>query len=167
MKKRWIMAVFLFGNIALQAQDLRHVKGQNGIEIGGGATRIGGYGQLGYSHYFGPKIYGKVSAGYENATTYEIKTTSIFLDFTGNYTLFNLSKILYVNAVVGLTGNLDSYKDYAPATGTKINYGALLGGEAEIFLSSKLVLLLNARQSFLFGYQKNIAYYGGGVKVLF
>lgn len=168
MKMKFNCAVIILYIISLNAfsQELRHVKGQKGIELNAGFTLKGQYAALGYSQYFAPKLYGKILLGYENAKVTDIKVGSEFLDLTLNYTLFNVSKVLYVNGTAGGTMHLDTYKNYEPA-GTKFNYGLLLGAEAEIFLSPRFVLLINGRQSLLFGYHQNLAYGGVGLKYIF
>ena len=149
----------------------RHLRGVSGVEVNGGVSDRGAYGLVGYSRYLGPKLYWKVTAGYEkgsipaeNAPAIKRNYSTILGQVGAYYSLLNLNSKAYLNVGGGGAVASESVTDYewGPSKGG-FAYGPYVGGEAELYLADRLVFLLNGNYQYLLGSDLGATRIYGGV----
>lgn len=173
MKQNLTLLLILIG-LGANAQ-VQHAKGILSAELDGGLSPYGYYVGAGASYYFGRNIYVKAVANYEHKT----KTTnggldrvqySYYLDIPAAYTFYSFNDLVYLNVIGGLT--LGYYLEEPIESfelPSSIQYGGLVGGEIEVFVNSKIAVLLNTSSKYIFGkgFGDKRFYYGLGVKYSF
>lgn len=170
-----ILTVFLVLIGLSAAAQVQHAKGILSAELDGGLSPYGYYVGAGASYYLGRNFYVKAVANYE----YKSKTTnggldrvqySYYLDVPAAFTFFSFNDLVYFNIVGGLS--VGYYLEQPIETfelPSSFQYGGLVGGEIEVFVNSKIAILLNTNSKYLFGkgFGDKRFYYGMGVKYSF
>ncbi|MCU0440651.1 MAG: porin family protein [Raineya sp.] len=161
MKNKTVLFTFLFIISVVSVNAQRHVKGVSQIELGGGITGKGLFGQVGYLRHFNNKIFGEAQFFGESSTIKgdvdgsDVKYSSYALNLQVGYNLWNNEKIFF-NAKAGLAGGLESGK----LVSKPINYigsddksgsfvAGTIGGEVEFFVSDKFMVVPHFSQWFL------------------
>lgn len=162
------------GSFFANAQ-IRHVEGIFAVEALGGMSQYGYYGGLGASYYFSRNFYLKATLNYEKKEKEEIggitrTQTGYYMDIPAAYTLFSISDIFYFNVVGGVTLGVYNENDIGSfEIPSSFKYGGMLGGEMEIFINSKIAVLINGNVKYLIGtaFGSKRSYYGIGIKYSF
>lgn len=147
----------------------RHIKGIKGVDLLGGVTGKGIYGEVGYNKYISNKVFYNIPLRYENAKIDQIKISSFSINPSLNYTFYKPWKWLYISAKTGgsiyadyISNTKPADVDYISGSGWKMNYGIFLGLETEIYLTDKLSWVLNFRQNYNFSpVSGNWVFYAG------
>lgn len=171
MKKSIFICVAFLCLIGFKANAQRHIKGIKAIDVMGGLSGKGSYGELGYAHYLNNKFYITVRGRYEKGTINDsLNFTTYGLNVGANYTLWNPGEGFFFNLCGGGTAQFNqldtkSYDRVKINDGIKQNtqsYGLFGGVETEVFFGNRVVWLLNFRQNVFFN--KSIgsaAFYAG------
>jgi hypothetical protein len=157
MLKKTVTVMMLTLGITSFSQ--HHLKGSKFIEVGGGITKYGFFGDANFDMQIKPKLYVKsgLLAEFGNLKSSNTKYQSYMLNVGSFYNLFNLNHKLYVNGGGGAVVKLDNVDafDGAIQSNSK-NYGAYLGAETELFVSDKVAIGINAYQNFYLGKEKSV-----------
>jgi len=168
--KTKIILLIAFLAVGSGAFAQRHLKGIKGLDVLGGATGKGFYGELAFNAYVSNKIYYNIPFRAEAATIDQTKFNSLSLNPNINYTFLKPTEWLFISAKGGASlyldsrgkSSSDSSSTFIKSKSQTINYGLFAGLEAEIFLSDKVVWILNFRQNYNFNsYPGHAVWYAG------
>lgn len=172
-----VVMVMVIGCLLDATAQIRHAKGLKGIEIGGlsATTENGGstFVQFGYSHFLSSKIYVKgvvaLESGTDNLRGLDYSSQSFTPSLVYNF--FSINQLVYVNGVLGFRTRMNTIGNAPETIKTEsgLNYGPVFGGEIEIYLSSKMVILLMGNG--MYGIKNEFggeeSQFGGGLKFVF
>jgi hypothetical protein len=166
---RWLIFCLAIPSV-LWAQDVRHLKGMKDFRVGGGLTKLGYYGNLGFGYNLSSKINIGGDLMYEAGNLNGFLFSSSYLMAGLNFNPFNINETLYLNVGAGLIGSFTSLnelkglKEETKKTG--FNVGAYAGPELDFFLSNRIILNAYYRQAYLpMSYMGTMVYFiGGGLK---
>jgi len=151
MKKIFLPILFVVLSSQLANAQVRHLKGQKGLEVMAGITAYSQVVGGGFSQYISSKLYLKGLLGFENGTISNVDFTTYLIDITANYTVFNIKSQVFFNAVLGASG---IYEETEPLESTFKQEGfspGIIGGlEIEVFLSDRIILIINGSQRHYF-----------------
>lgn len=168
MKK--IIFSLLLLPIGLYAQQVRHVKGMKDLRLGGGLTKLGTYGNLGFGYNLSSKVNIGADLLYEMADYQGLKFNSVFLLAGVTYSPYNINETLYFNIHAGV---IPSYAFIADTKGLKegtkqsgLNVGVYVGPELDLYVFNRVILNAYFKQSYLpLAYMgKAVFFLGGGLK---
>ena len=167
--KTKIILLFAFVAIGSGAFAQRHLKGIKAVDILGGVTAKGYYGEAAFNSYLSNKFYYNLPIRAEFATIQGIKFNSYSFNPNINYTLLKPTEWLFINLKGGGSVYLDMRQSSGSAdsllintSASTINYGFFGGVEIETYLSDRVVFLLNFRQNYNFkSYPGNAVWYAG------
>ncbi|MFC5410724.1 conjugal transfer protein TraO [Larkinella bovis] len=170
MKKLWIIASFVFGLVTASKAQL-HQAGQTAFELSAGAVdgfrlpdqdNFGYFAGLAFSKYQTRYLYWKVGA-HLNEKRYAYDAVRVplqqWLGTAEVYTriLGRVSRSLIINAGIGAAGGYESINnDRRTVEGARITnrstwiFGPTVAIEAEYLLTGNLVLLVRAKEHYLF-----------------
>lgn len=158
MKRLFIISTLLFSAV-FYANSQHHIEGSNFIEVGGGITKHGYFGDVNYDKQLKSKLFLKVGLLADFGKLEESKTNySTFMFNSGLfYNLFNLGHKVYFNAGGGLALKYDNVNAFEGAIKeSSLNYGGFVGGEAEAFFSDSFAVCLNGYQNLYAGKSKSV-----------
>lgn len=172
MKKIYFIVLFLFP-IILNAQGVIHIKGQKNINISGGITGLGKFGNVGYGQQISNLLNITGELQFEKAEFNATPFSIYKIVGTTNFNLYNLKQKLFIIASTGLFANYGVINNFeglkSDQASTGYNWGLVGGVELEYFMLEKIVLFSNFRQSYLFAdFLGNKTYtVGVGLKYIF
>ena len=172
--KKIFTILFLMGSVIANAQ-VQHVKGIFAAEALGGMSLYGYYAGLGASYYFSRNLYLKATLNYEKKEKEEAggitrTQSSYYMDIPAAFTFYSINNIFYFNVVGGVTAGVYNENDIGSfEVPSSFKYGGLLGGEMEVFINSKIAVLINGNVKYLIGseFGSKRSYYGIGIKYSF
>jgi len=91
MTKIFLPILFVVFSSQLANAQVRHLKGQKGMEVMAGITEHSQVFGGGFSQYLSSKLYLKGVLGYENGTISNVDFTAYLIDITANYTVFSIN----------------------------------------------------------------------------
>jgi len=151
MKKIFLPILMLALSSLLANAQVRHLKGQKALEVMAGITEYSQVYGGGFSQYFNSKLYLKGVLGYEYGTISNVDFTSYLVDLTVNYTVFSINSKVFFNAVLGASG---IYEETETLESTfeqeRFSPGIIGGFEIEVFLSDRIILIINGSQRHYF-----------------
>ncbi len=151
MKKLFIPIFLLTASFHFANAQVRHLKGQQGLEAFGGITKHSQVLGAGYSYYLSSKLYLKGSLGYETGTITEVNFTAYLVDVSCNYTLFDINSVAFFNVVLGGSGLYEETESLESTIAQEgFSPGVLGGVEIEMFLSDRLVIVAGGSQRHYF-----------------
>lgn len=120
----------------------------------------------GYTYFINEKTFLSGQLNYEYGEAHQFKFQSISTDFLTNHSFLNLNGNFYLNAGAGLSL---AYESLQPDATKGFNYGGLIRGEVETFITDAISVSLWGDQAFLA--KKDIgnlrARYGLGIRLFF
>ena len=174
MKTKFILLI-AFLAIGSGAFAQRHLKGIKGVDILGGITGKGYYGELGFNSYISNKLYYNLPIRAEFAEIQGTKFNSYSFNPNINYTLLKPTEWFFISAKGGASiymdsrgsTNSDTSTTYINDKTTTINYGVFAGIETEVYFSDKVVWIVNFRQNYNFNSTPghSVWYAGTGVRL--
>ncbi len=145
-----IFLIILIAAVHIQAlSQVRHIKGQKGVEALAGITEDSNVLSVGYSQYLNSKLYLKGTLGYENGSISSVDFTAYLLEIATNYNLIKIHSKVFLNALLGggiayeETETLESTLEQ-----TGFSPGVFGGLEIEIFINDRIVLVTNGTQRY-------------------
>ena len=100
----------------------------------------------GYAYFINEKTFLSGTLNYEYGEAHQFKFQSISTDFLANHSLLNLNGNFYLNAGAGLSL---AYESLQPDATKGFNYGGLIRGEVETFITDAISVSLWIDQAFL------------------
>ncbi len=150
--KRFLLTLITITIVAQPSSaQVRHLKGQRGVEIRGGISEHSQLLGAGYLHQVSSRIYLKGAGFYEDGSISGVNFKSYLVDLTVYYTLLKIAPLLYFNVGLGGSGIYEEteileqtilQKGFAP--------GALGTVELELFLSNHWALIFSGSQRYYF-----------------
>jgi len=129
----------------------RHVKGIQGIELGGGISDLGAAGLVYYSKYFSHKWYGKIGFIYEINNDPRFKTKTLTADITAARTVM-FKRNFFLSALAGgsvvINETLDGIDSDNSLNTTGV--GIMGGAEIEYYLSNRFVIVIDGIVRYIF-----------------
>lgn len=120
----------------------------------------------GYSYFISEKTFISGQLNYEYGEAHQFKFQSVSTDIIANHSFLNLNGNFYLNAGAGLSL---AYESLQPDATKGFNYGGLIRGEVETFITDAISVSLWGDQAFLA--KKDIgnlrARYGLGLRLFF
>jgi len=92
MTKIILLILFVVFSSQLANAQVRHLKGQKGMEVMASITEYSQVFGGGFSQYLSSKLYLKGLLGFENGTISNVDFTTYLIDITANYTAFNINR---------------------------------------------------------------------------
>jgi len=151
MTKIFLPILMLALSSLLANAQVRHLKGQKALEVMAGITEYSQVFGGGFSQYLSSKLYLKGALGYENGAISNVDFTSYLIDITANYTVFNINSQVFLNAVFGASGIYEE-TEFLESTFKQEGFSpGIIGGlEIEVFLSDRIILIINGSQRHYF-----------------
>jgi len=151
MKKIFLPILFVVFSSQFANAQVRHLKGQKGMEVMVGITEHSQVFGGGFSQYLSSNLYLKGALGYENGTISNVDFTAYLIDITANYMVFSVNSQVFFNAVLGASGIYEE-TEFLESTFDQDGFSpGMIGGlEIEIFLNDKIILLTNGSQRHYF-----------------
>jgi len=163
-----LFVLFLIIPFGLKSQTMRHVKGNQSIDVTAHLTAFSPAYSVGFSNYFKEKLIGKLKLNYESGRIGISDYTAVLLMPSVTYTPFNFKSIAFFNLEGGIVLGMEkgSNESFIENINTFI-YGINLGSEVEIFIGSKIALLVNFNEIITFSSKFGNARYqiGSGVRI--
>jgi len=166
--KKPIILLALFLCVFTGAFAQRHLKGIKSLDILGGKTGKGYYGEVGYNRYLTNKFYINLPVRAELAKINDVKLYSFSFNPSINYTVLKPTEWLFLSVKAGGSAYLDQRSSalgdslFYKSSATTFNFGVFGGAEAEIYISDKVVWVINFRQNYNFvNYPGNWVWYAG------
>lgn len=151
MTKIFLPILFVVISSQLANAQVRHLKGQKGMEVMAGITEHSQVFGSGFSQYLSSNLYLKGLLGFESGTISNVDFTAYLMDVTAYYTVFNINSRVFINAVLGASG---IYEETEPLESTFKQEGfspGIIGGlEIEVFFNDKIILITNGSQRYYF-----------------
>lgn len=148
---------------------LRHIKGMMGIDAVYGWANFGTFYEVGFSNDFSNKLIGRVGINYEEGkiVTSEYKASRLLAECI--YTFGDLGEIAYFNIAMGGFGGYElAQNDEMNISENSFIYGLRGGAVVEIFITNRLVLLIQGFQYATIKSKFGSLHYqiGGGLRFL-
>jgi len=151
MKKLFVPIFLITVSFQISNAQVRHLKGQQGLEAFAGITKHSQVFGGGFSYYLSSKLYLKGSLGYETGTITEVDFTAYLVDVSCNYTLFDINSVAFFNVLLGGSGLYEETESMESTIAQEgFSPGVLGGVEMEIFLSDRLVIVAGGSQRHYF-----------------
>ena len=151
MKKLFVSIFLLAVSFQFTNAQVRHFKGQQGLEVFGGITKHSQVFGGGFSYYLSSKLYLKGSLGYETGTITEVDFTAYMFDVSCNYTLFDVNSVAFFNVILGGSGLYEETESLeSTLTQEGFSPGVFGGVELEIFLNDRVVVIAGGSQRHYF-----------------
>ena len=159
MKKiKMATAVLLLLCAFVAKAQVRHIKGIQGIELGGGASRFGFIAYGSHVVYFNKKFYLKSLLFYEKAklANGNVSVSDVGLEVLPAYNLYNMPGKFYFNLIGGISaivkenmkGSTNAIEGASKIEAFK--FGFMGGGEVEYYVSEKISLISTFGQRYYF-----------------
>lgn len=168
--KRLGIAVLIF--TALSSFGQKNLKGTKGVGVDVGMTDLGYYLGPTFNYSFSSRFYLKSSFLYERGqielTNSDVNINSLYLGGGSYYNLFDIKDFSFFDVGVGLQGTManinDTNEGVGSFSGQEFDLSLFVGGEIRFFVSEKVILLLNHKQTYqpLGNFGKWIPFTGAG-----
>lgn len=158
-----------------QQPSLKHIKGQKGVFLEGGVSKLGNYVKIGGALNTSRKTYLTADFFLESGKVRSFKFNTYNFTATIFYNLFSIKDRVYFNLGAGATANTSSVKAVKISeTGSKENmnqfdYGLLGAVEIETFVTNRIIWLIHSDQRWFISHKfGSLAWYAGtGIKYMF
>jgi hypothetical protein len=142
------LTLSLTTQIKAQSRSLRGEKFvQAGIGFRGPGPLISLYGGM----TINPTIKGAVGGGFGFGKVADLRYKYMFVDGIGSFGMKSVNRIFYLNALAGISFNGDLINDFETEKidkRFKMNYGVIVGIEAEFHATRKLLFVLSGQQRY-------------------